>query len=120
MRKTLAYLAAAGYLTMSATAAHATDGTIMFSGKLVAATCAITIQGPTANGITIQLPTIRASDLATPGVTAGGTPFAIALTECPPNQEVRVDFLNNTGYVDTSTGYVVDGGSGRNVELQLL
>ncbi len=60
--------------------AMAYDGTITFTGKVVAQTCNVTT-GNDGN-FTVTLPTVSNKALATPGETTGLTPFSINLTGC--------------------------------------
>ncbi len=58
--------------------AMAYDGTITFTGKVVAQTCNVTT-GNDGN-FTVTLPTVSNKALASPGETTGLTPFSINLT----------------------------------------
>ncbi|MBU9163746.1 fimbrial protein [Burkholderia multivorans] len=64
--------------TMSA--AHASDGTINFTGSVVASTCKISNKD--GSNLTIPLPQVATSQLAAAGSTAGRTPFAMSLSGC--------------------------------------
>lgn len=59
--------------------AMAYDGTITFTGKVVAQTCTVN-----TNDINLEvtLPTVATSSLKDNGATSGMTPFAIRLTNC--------------------------------------
>ncbi|WP_226118695.1 fimbrial protein [Burkholderia sp. AU33545] len=63
----------------AASAAYASDGTITINGSVVASTC--TINGGQGD-VTVNLPTVATTALASPGTVAGRTPFTLALTNC--------------------------------------
>ncbi|WP_232439650.1 fimbrial protein [Burkholderia ubonensis] len=62
-----------------ATTAHASDGTINFTGSVVASTCKI--NGGT-NDLTVTLPKAATNQLASAGQTVGRTPFTLSLSGC--------------------------------------
>lgn len=101
--------------------AMAADGKITVTGNIVAQTC--NIAGTSGQNVTVTLPTVGASALASSGQTAGATPFAINLSNCPSglkNAQTRFEVgptVNPTsGNLLNSTG----AGSATNVEVQLL
>ena len=59
--------------------AMAYDGTITFTGKVVAQTCAVNTDD---KNLEVTLPTVATSSLTNNGATSGMTPFAIRLTGC--------------------------------------
>jgi major type 1 subunit fimbrin (pilin) len=121
MKKTLASLAVMGYLALSATVAHATDGTVMFAGRVVDATCTASIDGK-GDTTTVELPTVLATLLDTAGKTAGEKSFTIAVAGCPAQENVKVRFLTGST-VDDATGNVLNMATSLaadNVQLQLL
>ncbi|KWH02239.1 fimbrial protein [Burkholderia territorii] len=79
MKKLAMMMSAAGLAFVAVNAAHASDGTINFTGSVVASTC--TINGGT-NDLTVPLPKASTNQLATAGATAGRTPFTLALSGC--------------------------------------
>jgi major type 1 subunit fimbrin (pilin) len=115
-------LAAAAALAVAAPAAFAADGTITINGQVTSQTCTISGNGGSKD-FTVTLPTVAASALATPGATAGRTPFNIALSKCTPNSGNVAVYFEPGATVDTTTGRLVNtagtGGAG-NVQIGLL
>ncbi|WP_065503125.1 fimbrial protein [Burkholderia stabilis] len=68
----------------AASAAHASDGTINFTGSVVASTCKIN-EG--VNDLSVTLPKASTNQLAAEGATAGRTPFKLTLTGCTTDKE---------------------------------
>ncbi|MCA8003487.1 fimbrial protein [Burkholderia metallica] len=68
----------------AASAAHASDGQINFTGSVVASTCKIN-QG--VNDLTVTLPRAATNQLTAEGSTAGRTPFKLTLTGCTTDKE---------------------------------
>jgi major type 1 subunit fimbrin (pilin) len=98
--------------------ARAADGTITFSGNVIAQTC--TINGSTKD-LAVTLPIVSASSLATAGATAGATPFSIALTGCTQGTKSVHAYFEPGSKIDTSTGdLILDAGGATQVEIQLL
>lgn len=64
--------------------AHAAEGTITFTGSVVASTCKI---NGGANDLTVPLPRAATNQLATVGATAGRTPFTLALSGCTTDKK---------------------------------
>nr|WP_256253464.1 fimbrial protein [Burkholderia ubonensis] len=81
MNKNAILLPAAVLVLTMATTAHASDGTINFTGSVVASTCKI--NGGT-NDLTVTLPKAATNQLASAGQTAGRTPFTLSLSGCTP------------------------------------
>jgi major type 1 subunit fimbrin (pilin) len=122
MKKTLlsalliAGFGVAAFAPQSALAAS--TGTISFTGRVLADTCAIAVNG----GATVVLPNV--STLAFGGASgnvAGTTaPFTIALSGCDTNI-IKANMAFTGGNIDTTTGNLKNtttGGS--NVQIQLL
>lgn len=88
MNKTLlsaALIAGFGIAAFAPQTARA-DGTITFTGKVVANTCTFNVNGGGASGSgTVQLPVVFTSDLTTSGNVAGNTPFNIVVSGCDSN-----------------------------------
>ncbi|CAP44816.1 fimbrial protein [Bordetella petrii] len=74
-------LAGAGILAAAHVAAAA-DGTITFTGQILATSCTINVNGKGNANDTVALPQVNISALATTAATAGWTPFEIKLTGC--------------------------------------
>ncbi|MBR8366145.1 type 1 fimbrial protein [Burkholderia sp. AU19243] len=79
MKKLAMMMSAAGLAFVAMNAAHASDGTINFTGSVVASTCKI--NGGT-NDLTVPLPKTATNQLAAAGATAGRTPFKLSLSGC--------------------------------------
>ncbi|KVO91370.1 fimbrial protein [Burkholderia ubonensis] len=115
------FLAAAG-LT-AASAAHASDGTITFTGNVIASTCKVS--NGTAGAISVALPTVGTTALATPASTAGRTPFSLLLEGCTTGGEnpTKVGVVFESGSnVNPEGRLTLDGGekAAKNVEIQVL
>ena len=97
----------------------ASSGTINFTGKVLADTCTINVNGSSTS--TVALPTVMTTAFgSTVGATAGATPFTVALTGCDPNTTSATMAFNGT-QVDSGTGNLKNATSGgSNVEIQLL
>lgn len=74
--------AALGMAAVSPANASATDGkgTVTFNGKLITESC--TLEDDSVD-ITVTLPTLSTSSLATAGATAGSKLFKINVKDCP-------------------------------------
>ncbi|KVL21197.1 fimbrial protein [Burkholderia sp. MSMB1826] len=121
MTKTIisAALAAASIVAM-APAAHAFDGTIDFTGSIVATTCTIN-GGGSANNFTVALPPVSTDALKAAGSTAGRTPFQLKLTNYQPDTGKVATFFESGPTINTATGrLMVDAGGAEGVEIGLL
>lgn len=96
-------------------AAQAADGTITFTGSIVATSCVITGGG----NLTVTMPPVDASALSTAGKTATPTQFNIAMTGCPATTSLHALFEIGTN-VDTTTGNLKNTGTATNVQISLL
>lgn len=102
--------------------AMATDGTITINGKITDTTCNISVDNQT-NNATVTLPTVSATALNGAGITAGATPFKIALTGCSGATLNTASTMFEAGtYVDMSTGRLNNSASATagNVQVELL
>ncbi|OPA86082.1 fimbrial protein [Pseudomonas fluorescens] len=120
-RTLLAFAALTTTLAMSV--AHATDGTINFTGELTAQTCTARVNGSTTAVSTVALPRIATTSLATAGATGGATTFTIALTGCSTGANVIASaaaFFEAGPGVDPTTRNLRSTGTANNVQLQLL
>lgn len=112
----VALVATSGLLGV--TAAQASDGTITFSGSIVATTCTIN-GGGAASSFTVALPPVDKSALSAAGQTSAPTPFLFTLTACPATTAVHTLFeIGST--VDTTTGNLKNTGTATGVEIGLL
>ncbi|MBF5011525.1 fimbrial protein [Burkholderia pseudomultivorans] len=84
MNKYSLLMSAAGLALFAMNAAHASDGTITFTGSVVASTCKI--NGGT-NDLTVPLPRTATNQLSSVGATAGRTPFTLALSGCTTDKK---------------------------------
>jgi major type 1 subunit fimbrin (pilin) len=122
MNKTLlsaALIASFGFAALAPLGAQAAStGTINVTGKVLADTCTITVNGSGAS--TVALPTVMTAAFTAVGTVAGTTPFTVALTGCDPNTASAQMGFNGTN-IDSSTGNLKNtAASGSNVEVQLL
>lgn len=124
MKKTLlsavmiASFGVAALASMSAQAAS--TGTINFTGKVLADTCTINVNGSGNN--TVALPSVMTTAFSsTVGSVAGATQFTIGLTGCDTNTtSAKMGFTGTQ--IDSSTGNLKNAttSGGSNVEIQLL
>lgn len=108
-----ATLVAAGTFAFTAQAA---SGTIAISGKVLADTCTVLVNG----GKTVALPTVMTGALSTAGDVAGATDFDVKLTGCDANATSATMVFNGSNIDSTSgnlTNTVVGGSS---AQIQLL
>ncbi|MGO4152631.1 fimbrial protein [Cupriavidus sp. YAF13] len=114
-------LATAGLMT-AAGSAQAADGTITFTGSVIASTCKINAG---TNDLAVALPRVSTTTLAKAGATAGRTPFVLSLTGCAVTEgaptKVSVSFEPGTT-VNASTGRLKLQGTdaASNVEIGIL
>jgi len=119
MKKTLlSTLLVAASLAALAPAAQATDGTINFTGSVLASTC--TVSTGTNGNFSVVLPPVSTKTLATAGNTAGRTPFSIQLTGCGATPVKAQTFFEAGPTVNQSTGRLTVTGGATNVEIGLL
>lgn len=106
---------------LASSPANASDGTISFTGAIVATSCVVTLNGGSASG-TVTLPTIQAGALAASGNTAGPTNFTLNLTGCAAvSGKTTVNAYFEAGAtVNPTTGNLINSGGATNVALQLL
>ncbi len=123
MKKTLlsaVMIASFGIAALASQAARAVDGTITFTGKVVANTCQFSVNnGPASN--TVVLPVVFTSSLTAAGNVAGTTPFTISATKCDTNLTSVQAYFTSTANIDGTTGNLKNtGGTAGNVQVQLL
>ena len=122
MKKTLlsaVMIASFGVAALASQAARALDGTITFTGKVVANTCVFKVNGGSSSN-TVVLPVVFTSALTAAGNVAGNTTFTISATGCDPNLTSVQAYFSGSN-IDTN-GYLKNTGTGaaNNVEVQLL
>ncbi|UKJ17674.1 fimbrial protein [Escherichia coli] len=104
--------------------AMAYDGTITFTGKVVAQTCNVTT-GNDGN-FTVTLPTVSNKALASLGETTGLTPFSINLTGCTSTVDgaghVKAFFEpgSSTDFVTNNLKNIASDNAAGDVQIQLL
>lgn len=115
----LATVAAVAGSLLIAPAAHAYDGQITFNGEITSMTCTINAGTP---DFTVTLPTVSTTALNAAGVTAGRTPFAIALTNCAPTTAANAvsTYFEPGATVNPNSNQLYTTGGATNVELRLL
>lgn len=116
--KSAAVLIAAAALSQTALAA---DGTINFTGTIIASTCTASVNGNDS----VQLPKVTTAALNESGKTAGFVPFQINLTNCgAASPAVRANF-NSGKDTNPTSGNLKNAtdksaGGGTNVEISIL
>lgn len=120
--KNRAFSALAVLIAATATsAAMASDGTINFNGELKAETCKVSVNGGSATGTTVTLPTLSSNLLATAGQVAGATNFLIQLSECDASINTAAAYFEAGSTVDPLSGNLKNTtGGATKVQLQLL
>ena len=116
MKKNLLALA---LLAMSAASAMAADGKITVYGEVVTQTC--TVAAADLNKV-VYMPAVALAPLIVTPFTAGGTPFAIALTGCPVGNSISAHFLPGAT-VNNATGNLINQAAAPtavNVEVALF
>jgi major type 1 subunit fimbrin (pilin) len=99
--------------------ALASDGNLVVTGNVTANTC--TPAGTAGKDVTVTLPAVGTTALATAGAVAGATPFSISLTNCPAGVAKAQTIFEANANIDTVTGNLKNaGGTASNVQIQLL
>jgi major type 1 subunit fimbrin (pilin) len=102
---------------------QAADGLVSFEGKISSQTCKINGLDKNAN-LTVALPTVSASALATAGDKAGATLFEFKLTECANATGTAYPLFEPGASIDGETGRLKNSISGpglaKNVQVELL
>lgn len=128
MNKTLlfaALIAGFGITALAPQIAHAADGTITFSGKVLSSTCSVgTVTGGsvTSGNVAVTLPDVQSTAFTAQGSHAGLTPFSLNLTGCPTTPSgVSVGATFSGASIDPSTGAIknTSGASFSNAEVQM-
>ena len=121
MNKTLlsaALIAGFGIAAFAPLTARA-DGTITFTGKVVASTCTFNVNGGGASGTgAVALPVVFTSALTAAGNVAGNTPFNIVVSGCDSNLTSVQERFSGTNIA--ADGNLKNTGTATNVEVQLL
>lgn len=105
--------------TLPTMAFAASSNTITFKGQVSAQTCAVSVNGNAAAPI-ILMPTVGEGALTAVGSTAGETPFTIQVSGCTApasNLAIKTAFLGSNV---SSAGNLVNAGTAKNVQVQLL
>ncbi|EGM5834836.1 fimbrial protein [Escherichia coli] len=121
MRKIQFILGILAAASSSATLAY--DGTINFTGKVVAQTCSV---ATVSESLSVILPTVSTATLSADTKTAGLTPFTIQLTGCTVPATSGADKVNayfepnaNTDYTTGNLTNTASSGASH-VQIQLL
>lgn len=128
MKKTLFSAVLAATFGLVALQASASDGTITFNGEVTDTTCTITGGGAAqgTSNITVTLPTVSTTALATAGQTAGDTAFSLVLgggTNCTNGKTAALWIeTTQTPALDTTTGALTNqaAGGAANVEVRMV
>lgn len=112
-------IAAAIALSTAATVAHAADGLITITGRVVAATCDIDGNGGGTPNFTVALESVSTSAFSKVGDMAGQQPFYIGLSGSTcTSARARINFeADNADVVTGDLKNTVAGGS--NVQVRL-
>ena len=119
MKKTLLVAALSVSAFSAFSTAHASNGTINFTGKVSDVTC--TVENGTSGDFTVALSTVSKNQLAASGATAGRVPFDIQVTGCGDGDGKISAYFESGPNVNLETGNLVNtavGGAG-NVEIQI-
>lgn len=95
------------------------NNTITFQGEVTAQTCSVTVNGVDAKPV-VLLPTVSSTVLNASGRTAGKTTFTLGVSGCATSVDdinIKTVFIGNQV---TTAGNLKNGGTAKNVELQLL
>lgn len=96
------------------------DGVINITGTVVAQTCKVDGNSfGTSDTITVGLPTVLTSNLASAGAVAGQKPFAINITGCDSALSTVQTYFSGSN-IDSTTGNLANSGTAGNVQVQLL
>lgn len=122
--KKIAIVIAMGTVFAATGVQAAGNGTINFTGKVVAQTCDAVVNGG-ANPSSVTLPTVQASVLGSAGSTAGQTGFNIALANCaataPTGGGTVKAYFEQGATVDTNGRLINQTTDGaKNVALELI
>ncbi|MFQ1048539.1 fimbrial protein [Avibacterium paragallinarum] len=113
-------LAFASNMAFAETNSGGAVGTVTINGEVVDATC--TVEGTSGADVTVTLPKVSKSLLASPGQTAGDTTFTIKLKDCTnASGQVRAYFYNDETNVSLN-GRLINketSGQANNVTIQL-
>lgn len=121
MKSTIKFIPFVISAVLLSNAAQAADGTINFSGRLIAQTCTITVGGVVSPAVaTVTLPTVSTSLLAAAGQSTGRTDFEIELSGCTGAATTAAAFFEAGADVDPVSGQLINRGSATNVRLRLL
>jgi len=97
--------------------AHASDGTITFTGNIAATTCTISVAGGSSSG-SITLPNISTKALAVTSATAGSTPFSVSLSGCTGSATQAAIWFENDSNINSS-GRLINTGTASNVDVAI-
>lgn len=121
--KHIARAALAGALVLIGSA-HASDGTINITGKVVGNTCTVNGSG---TSVTVALPSVTAAAMPSADITQGSTPFSMKLkctdgAATPASITGSVKAYFEGANVDMATGRIKLTGTdaAKNLQLQLL
>lgn len=115
--RSTAFVAALGALVFAPALLAATNsGTINITGKVVADTCSINVNG---SGNTVTLPTVTTSQFTAAGQAVGPKAFTLNLTGCD-NTATSAQLSFKTGTANATDGNLTNGGTASGVEVQLL
>lgn len=119
MKKTLLVAALSVSAFSAFSTAHASNGTINFTGKVSDVTC--TVENGTSGDFTVALSTVSKNQLAASGATAGRVPFDIQVTGCGAEGGNISAYFESGPNVNLETGNLVNtaASGANNVEIQI-
>jgi major type 1 subunit fimbrin (pilin) len=121
----LAAVAAIGFVATASANSINSDGSLTFSGQVLASTCQINAGGSGGTNYNVILPDVQASALANPSDSAGtSAPFDIVLSgeSCADGSTWAMHFEPTAATVDPATGALINQAidGAQNVQVQLL
>lgn len=111
-----ATIGAIAFVPSAFAATTSNSGTISISGKVVADTCTITVNG---SGNTVTLPTVTTSQFTATGQARGPQGFTVNLANCD-NGATGAQLSFKTGTGNATDGNLTNTGTAQGVEVQLL
>jgi major type 1 subunit fimbrin (pilin) len=117
MKQILLTVLVAGSSLIAQNMAHASDGTVSFSGNIISTAC--TVDAGSAN-MKVTLGDVVSSSLASSGSKSSPTAFQIKLTECPDSvANVAVKFDGASDAVNTDLLKLDPGQTATNVGIEI-
>ena len=90
---------------------------VLPSITIIAPSCSVSSG---SQNIAVTLQPVTTQTLATAGSVAGRTPFSISITGCPTSVTKVATYFNSGATIDAASGNLLNSGTAKNVEVQLL